>query len=90
MNPSKTYQVDPEVIVTELQEGDAVLLHLETRMYYSLNATGLKIWRLLERGQTSADAAIALTAEYEVDLEHARRSVESTVAMLVTEKLLSV
>lgn len=58
MNRSMQYQVDPDVIVTELQEGDAVLLHLGTRMYYSLNETGLNIWRHLENGQILTEMLI--------------------------------
>ena len=42
---------DSDVIVTEL-DGEAVLLNLDTKLYFSLNATGVRIWKLLAEGLT--------------------------------------
>ena len=38
-------RLHPEVVDTELDEGEVVLLHLESKMYYSLNPTGQRIWQ---------------------------------------------
>lgn len=46
---------DPEVIVTELEGKEAVLLHLGTRMYFTLNETGLRIWQMLSSGLTPGE-----------------------------------
>jgi coenzyme PQQ synthesis protein D (PqqD) len=33
-----------EVVDIKLDDGEVVLLHLESKMYYSLNPTGERIW----------------------------------------------
>ena len=44
----------PEVVDTELDRGEVVLLHLESTTYYSLNPTGGRIWQGLKRGAAPA------------------------------------
>ena len=41
---------DPQVVCTELRNGEGVLLHLGTQCYFTLNPTGLVVWRLMEQG----------------------------------------
>ena len=43
MQPDKSYQINPSVVCTELDDG-AVLLDVETKYYYHLNDTSLLIW----------------------------------------------
>lgn len=40
-----------DVILTELEDGTGVLLHLGTRFYYSLNRTGVAAWKLLSSAE---------------------------------------
>ena len=42
----------PEVVDTMLDGGEVVLLHLESKTYYSLNLTGERIWQRLKQGLT--------------------------------------
>lgn len=44
-----------QVVCRELADGDAVLLHLASGQYHSVNATGLAIYELVD-GQRSAAA----------------------------------
>jgi hypothetical protein len=39
----------PEVVDTELDGGEVVLLYLESKTYYSLNLTGMWIWQGLKQ-----------------------------------------
>lgn len=57
----------PEVLVTPLDSGGAVLLALETRATFTLNATGYRIWELLAQGLTSDDVAARLAIEFDVE-----------------------
>ena len=41
------YRTNPNVIYTKLDDAEAVLLDVQTQMYYSVNETGLIIWELL-------------------------------------------
>ena len=47
--------------------GEAVLLDLESEKYFGLNAVGLRIWQLLQKGDDPDAILRALTAEYAVE-----------------------
>ncbi len=81
---------DPDVVVTELEDKEAVLLHLGTRMYFTLNETGLRIWQLMNSGLTPADISTRLQDEYNVSPEKAGESVNNLIGELITEKLVKV
>ena len=73
-----------DAILTELGDGTGVLLHLGTRRYLTLNATGVIAWKLLAGGAAD-EAAIAqgLAAEFpEIDPADIRRHVETLVKEL--------
>ncbi|MDA2916240.1 PqqD family protein [Nitrospinae bacterium AH_259_B05_G02_I21] len=75
-----------EVVYTDLEEG-AVLLHLETRFYYSLNEVGQAVWRLLDSAENLEDMLEKLAEEYEVDGQSAKDSVSRFLQELEREKL---
>jgi hypothetical protein len=77
----------PEVVHTELEDG-AILLHLGTKFYYSLNETGRTIWALLESTDDPADLSRRLLDRYQVTEEHARAAVSRFLAALEREQLL--
>jgi Transglutaminase-like superfamily/Coenzyme PQQ synthesis protein D (PqqD) len=81
----------PDVILTELQDGTGVLLHLGTKFYYALNATGVAAWKLIEAGEAAEpeDLARHLAERFAgVSAEDARRDVEVLLAELRAEDLL--
>lgn len=76
-----------EVVDTKLDEGEVVLLHLESKMYYSLNPTGERIWRGLKEGLSLKEISCRLQGEFDVDEENANRSVLDLVNELCEQKL---
>jgi hypothetical protein len=78
------WRVDPEseVMVTDLDEGEAVLLHLTSRKYFTLNASGLEIWRLLGEGLTLGEVSGQLVERYGIETERAAGAVSRLVAEL--------
>jgi len=77
----------PDVVSTTLPSGEAVLLHLGTQTYYSLNATGTRIWRLIEQHQTIEQIASSLQSVFDVSAETATRSVLKLTEDLIAAKL---
>ena len=75
-----------EVVHTDLEDG-AVLLHLETKFYYSLNEVGQAVWRLLDSAQSFEDLTQKLMAEYEVEEGQAKESVSKFLQELEREQL---
>jgi len=87
----RTIVVPSDVLFTEV-DSDAtpqgVLLNLVTRQYYSLNETGLFIWKRLAAGAPLAEVGAQLSAEFEVDAQTALRSVTNLIDELALAKLL--
>ena len=81
-------QTAADVVLTELETQDGVLLHLTTKQYYSLNPTGVHIWKLLDPARTLAEVSAALTERYEVTPERAVESVLALANELHAERLI--
>ena len=76
-----------EVVDTKLDEGEVVLLHLESKIYYSLNPTGERIWQGLKEGLSLREISRRLQEEFDVDEENADRSVLDLVNELCEQNL---
>lgn len=70
------YRRHPDLRLTAL-EGEGVVLHLGTRRYFSVSESGLALLEALQAAQTADELARALTARYNVTLEHAAASVHA-------------
>jgi hypothetical protein len=78
-----------DVVDTKLDDGEVVLLHLESKTYYSLNPTGERIWGGLKEGLSLRNISERLQEEFDVDEENANRSVLDLVDELCEQKLAS-
>ena len=69
--------------------GEAVILDVDTAVYYSLNGVGLRMWELLGEGRGSDEAAGVLAAEFDAAPERIRKDYEDLAKRLRKEGLLS-
>jgi hypothetical protein len=76
-----------QVVDTKLDEGEVVLLHLESKMYYSLNPTGERIWQGLKEGLSLREISQRLQGEFDVSEENADRSVLDLINELCEQNL---
>jgi hypothetical protein len=86
------FRADPDVILTELQDGTGVLLHLGSKFYYALNRTGVVAWKLLSGGEArdAAGLAQALLSRFAgVAVDRARADVDALLRELEDEGLIS-
>jgi hypothetical protein len=60
-----TVKVVKDVIFQEL-EGEAVLLNMQTGIYFGLNPVGTRIWRLLSKHGEVKTVARMLLDEYDI------------------------
>jgi PHD/YefM family antitoxin component YafN of YafNO toxin-antitoxin module len=81
---------DSDVVITELEGKEAVLLNLATKMYYTLNETGLRIWQLLGSCGTLEEISERLQSEFDVSHKKAKGSVLNLIGKLIKEKLVKV
>ena len=79
-----------EVVDTDLDDDELVLLHLSTSRYYSLNSTGALIFRLLKEDLTLGQVSRRLQEEFHVDGHTADRAVRDLVDELAQQDLVRV
>ena len=77
----------PDVVDTELEAGETVLLHLASTTYYSLNPTGTCIWQGLKQGLSLREVSQRLQGRFVVEAEQAGQSVRAFVDELVQHQL---
>lgn len=90
IRPNDKVQPDPDVVVTELDDKEVVLLHLGTKMYYTLNETGIRIWHLISKGLTIGETSETIHNEYDVLPDAARKSTVNLIQDLLDAKLISI
>jgi hypothetical protein len=76
-----------EMICREV-DGKLVGLDLRTSRYFSLNATGTGLWRLLETGAPKSDLVDAMVAEHNLDPATAVVHVDAFIDSLQQQGLL--
>ena len=84
------YRPQPRSLMTPMPDGSAVLLHLDTHAYFSLNTTGRAVWDRMARdnGATIDDLVSTLTARFSVDDDTARADVTELLAELQQQSLI--
>lgn len=68
---------------------ELLMMSVEHGKYFNLNAVGARIWELLETPTTLDGLVAALTAEYDVAPDDARREVERFIGSLRDRGLLA-
>jgi len=88
----KVIQSHKAVVFTDLDDGTAVLLHLDNKFYYSLNETGCFMWKNIDRegGIKEADLVKELVSHFEVSEEEAKSDVHDFIEELKKEGLIAV
>jgi hypothetical protein len=69
--PETVLHPHPSLVFTQLDDTEAVLLHLDTKRYYTLNETGTRIWELLQQSRSAQEIALALQDTYALTDEEA-------------------
>ena len=75
------------VVVTEFEGGESVLVDLDTKRYYQLNETATLIWRGLAEDSPKATIVGSLMSVYDVTEEDAAKSVDQVLQHLKAHRL---
>ena len=86
VNPK--YKLNSQVVTTELDPSEAVLLHLESHNYYSLNETGWMIWKSIENELDIHGIVNEIQEKYDIEADKAEQYVLALVDHLCSEKLI--
>jgi hypothetical protein len=89
--PSSVRAATPsrDVLSTHLDD-EAVLLHVGTKRYYTLNPTGATIWSAIENGLSGEEILDRLCREFDVGADEAGRELKSIFAELTAKELIVV
>lgn len=75
------------IVATQLDDGEGVLVDLNTKQYYQLNETAMLIWRALESGHPLDQIVAEIMTVFRVDNEHAAASAERLLNQFHERKL---
>ena len=81
------------VVFTDLDDGSAVLLHLDNKFYYSLNESGSFMWQLIDKSggsMTIASLVEGLCENFDVSPDQARADAQDFIEDLAKEGLVTV
>ena len=74
--------------VSEIIDGEAVIINLETGSYYSLAKAGAQIWEALNRGVTDRALLATLLERYEGDPAEIEQALVDLIGALESEGIL--
>jgi hypothetical protein len=84
-------KIEPnESVVSADLHDEAILLNVETGIYFGLDPVGTQIWRWLAEGKTLGEIFDLLLAEYDVEPSQLRAELTSFVDLLTTKDLIRV
>lgn len=78
---ARALRVSEFVVCADLED-EAVLLNVETGIYFGLDATGARIWKLLEAGHPTEEIVSELIEVYDVAAPQLRLDVARFLAEL--------
>lgn len=79
MSEGLGYKINPNVVTSTFDEGEGVLIDLESRRYFQLNETAMAIVQGVS-AQTSMEALVAsLVSRYEISERAVQVSIERTL-----------
>lgn len=77
-----------QIVSSLFDDGDGVLVDLNTKRYYQLNESAMMVWTGLERGHAIPEIVSKITSTFEVSPEHAEESVEKILRDFQANNLL--
>ena len=87
ITPNTHIAKDTSQVIDRIVDGEALVIHLQSGEYFSLNPVGTRIWELLSGEQTLGQIADVLVQEYDVTREQAQADIITLAADLIRERL---
>lgn len=82
------FRAEPRVVFTELADGTGLLLHLQSKLYFTLNRSAVSVWKRIEASAATRSVLVnTLVEKFECGPEQARRDLDVLLEELVGERL---
>lgn len=82
------YRVNVPKVTSEIIDGEAIMINMESGSYYNLNPTGTDIWDGVEKGLTFSGIVAGLTQRYNGERSALENSVTALIEQLKEEDLI--
>ena len=79
--------IEESIVATGFEDGEGVLVDLNTKRYYQLNETAMLVWQALEKNVPLHEIVEEMTNTYDVTPDRARASLEKLIAELSSYNL---
>jgi hypothetical protein len=89
-DPANTYPVKNKNVAWKVLEGEAVVLSLDSGVYFTLNATGTAAWERIDGATSLEEIGRGLCGQFQVTSEQAQRDLLELTQALLDEGLISV
>ena len=88
MGSQPTYKTNDAKVISEMLDGETILINLETGNYYSMNDSGSAVWSLLKAGATADRLRATLLRRFTVEEKVAARDAAVFLAGLIKDELI--
>lgn len=85
---AQRFRVNTDSVAAKVIDGEAIIINLETGVYYSLDGTGGEVWSLLEEHHPVDAVVASLAARYGIPEGQCAADVRNLIEQLVAEHLL--
>ena len=88
MKTRQRFKINKPAVVSEVLDGEAVIIHLDKGAYYSFDKEGGEIWGLIERKASVEEIIASILSRCEGDEQQIRSEVVRLVEELHQEELI--
>jgi len=88
LNPSDYLEVNLERAAGDVIDGEAIIINLETGVYYSMQGIGGDIWAMIGARRSFGSMLDEIVAHYDVDRSVAQTDLETVAGQLLDEGLI--
>lgn len=83
----KKVRIEDGQVTAKVMDGEAIIIHLGTGVYYSMDGIGAAVWQAIEAGAAPDAIAGHLAARYGMDADAAEGELSRLFAELAAEQL---
>lgn len=88
MQSNQTFRVNEPHVISEVIDGEVIILNFESGTYYSLNESGMFVWQSIQQGESQQDILTRLQTFYAADDDIISKDLASLLDLLQNEQLI--
>jgi hypothetical protein len=88
MTTSMQFRINQPAVISEVIDGEAIIVNLDSGAYYSLRDSGCAIWELVIQGVALPDVVATLSGQYGGSSTAIATAIQALVAELQVEQLI--